>query len=223
MNYAPPGYSPDYGQTYQQPQGYPPPQGYQQPQGYPVPPDGYGGYPPPGYPGQSPYAPPQPPPRRSNAPIIAVILAVALLLCGGVATAGVLIARNAKDKVDEAVGSLPTSVPEVPALPTDLPTVGSGSGRPITVTYEVDGDGPVSIVYIEKIGEAPKRLENVQLPWKFSVKAEVPALLSIVVLRVATSEGTVSCRALVDGDEVKQNESASSNVATTSCVQLVLE
>jgi hypothetical protein len=204
VNYAPPGYQPDYGS-------------------FPAAPDGYG-HPPPGYPSQPPYpGPPQPPPRRSNAPIIAVILAVALLLCGGIATAGVLIARGVKDKADETVGSLPTSLPEVPALPTDLPTDSTGGGREITVTYEVTGDGPVSIVYIEKIGESPTRLENVKLPWKFTTKAEVPALLSVVAVRVATSEGTVSCRALVDGKEVKQNESGSSNFATTSCIQLVME
>ncbi|MEU4239430.1 MmpS family transport accessory protein [Actinoplanes sp. NPDC026619] len=199
VNYAPPGQAPDYGA---------PAAGYS----YPPPPAGYG------YPPQQP-----PPPRRSNAPIIAVILAVTLLLCGGIATAGVLIARSVKDKADETVNSLPTSLPEVPALPTDVPTDGAGSGREITVTYEVTGDGPVSIVYIEKIGASPTRLEDVQLPWKFTAKAKIPALLSVVAVRIATSEGTVSCRALVDGKEVKQNESASSNFATTSCVQLVLE
>jgi hypothetical protein len=207
VNYAPPGQTPDYGR--------------------PVPPDGYAGFPPPGYPGQPPYGPPQPPPRRSNAPIIAVILAVALLLCGGIATAGVLVARGVKDKADEAVGTLPTGLPEVPALPTelptDLPTTGTGNGRPITVTYEVTGDGPVSIVYIEKIGDNPKRLENVKLPWKLSTKAETPALLSLIVVRLGTSEGAVTCRALVDGEEVKTSKSGTGNFASTSCVQLVLE
>ncbi|MET3427243.1 hypothetical protein BJ973_006455 [Actinoplanes tereljensis] len=226
----PPPPAPNYPPTSQFPAvNYAPPQ----PVSYaPPPPDGYGGYPPPGYPpaGYPPQAyqpgfqPPQPPPRRSSAPIIAVILAVALLLCGGIATAGVLIARGVKDKAAEAVGDLPTSVPELPGLPTDLPTGSTdGTGRQITVTYEVTGDGPVSIVYVEKIGESPKRLENVKLPWKVTAQAEIPALLSIVVLRVGTSEGSVSCRALVDGKEVKANESGQSNFASANCTQLVLE
>lgn len=243
VNYAPPGQAPDYGAPpppgygtpapgqAQQPghSGYgaaPPsygtqPPGYgSQPPSYGSQPPGYGPPPPGGYP---PYQPPQPPPRRSNAPIIAVILAVTLLLCGGLATAGVLIARSVKDKADETIGSLPTSVPEVPGLPTDLPTTGVGQGRPVTVTYEVTGDGPVSIVYIEKIGQSPKRLENVKLPWKLTVQAEVPALLSVVVVRLDTSEGSVSCRALADGKEVKTSKSGTGNFASTSCVQLVLE
>ncbi|WP_213008546.1 MmpS family transport accessory protein [Paractinoplanes toevensis] len=234
----PPSYSPGYAPIppppgYEQTPGYPPtsqfppvnyaPAGYAPDYGHPVPPDGYGGYPPPGYPPTG-YPPPQPPPRRSSAPIIAVILAVALLLCGGIATAGLLIARGVKDKAAEAVGDLPTAVPELPGLPTDLPTDGpDGTGRQITFTYEVTGDGPASIIYVEKIGEAPKRLENVKLPWKFTGKAEIPALLSIVVVRIDTSEGSVSCRALVDGDEVKKNESGQSNFATANCTQLVLE
>ncbi|GAA0534245.1 hypothetical protein GCM10010172_14090 [Paractinoplanes ferrugineus] len=226
VNYAPPGYASDYG-----PQAYAPPAGYPAHQaGHPAPQTGYPPYgpgQPPYSPPQPPYSPPQPPPRRSNAPIIAVILAVTLLLCGGIATAGLLIGRSVKDKADEAVGGFPTSVPEVPALPTalptGLPTTGVGEGRPVTITYEVTGDGPVSIVYIEKIGESPKRLDNQKLPWKLTTKAEIPALASVIVVRIGTSEGAVSCRALVDGKEVKSNKSGTGNFASTQCVQVVLE
>jgi MmpS family membrane protein len=234
----PPSYSPGYAPIPAPTPDYPPTSHFPPVNYAPPPPDGYGGYPPPGYPpsgyppagyppsGYPPagYQPPQPPPRRSSAPIIAVILAVALLLCGGVATAGLLIARGVKDKAAEAVGDLPTAVPELPGLPTDLPTGSAdGTGRQITVTYEVTGDGPVSIIYMEKIGESAKRLENVQLPWKFTGQAEIPALVSIVAVRIGTSEGSVSCRALVDGDEVKKNESSRSNFASANCTQVVLE
>ena len=201
VNYAPPGYAPDYGQG----------SGYAAPSAYA----------PPGYPGYG-----QPPPKKSNAPIIAVILAVTLLLCGGIATAGVLIARNVADKADEAaapIDDLPTAVPDLPGFPTDLPTDGSGTGRQITVTYEVTGDGPVSIVYIEKVGSPPVRLEDVKLPWKFTTEAETPALLSVVAIRVDTSEGSITCRALIDGTEVKASTSQKSNFATASCTHLAFD
>jgi hypothetical protein len=195
VNYAPPGYAPDYGE-YAPPPGYPPP--------------GYG--------------PPPPAPRRSNAPIIAVILAVTLLLCGGIATAGVLIARSIADKAEETasapINDLPTAVPTLPGLPTELPT--DDTGRTISVTYEVSGDGPVSIVYLQKMGDTPVRLTEVDLPWKFTTKLQTPALLSVVVVRLGATDGTVKCRALIDGDEVKASTSGRSAFATTSCTHLVL-
>jgi hypothetical protein len=240
VNYAPPGQAPDYGQGHQA-AGYPapgypppgqPPQGQppqgQPPQGYPPP--GYAppGYPPPGYSAQQPYQPypaqPGPggrPPRKSSVPIIAVIVAVALLLCAGVATAGVMVARGVADKAKEAV-HVPTAVPELPGLPTDLPS-GSTGGREITVTYEVTGDGPAQILYLEKVGETPVRLQDVSLPWRFTTKVETPALLMVSAIRVDTDEGTISCRALVDGHEVKQRTSDSGNFGTASCTHFALD
>jgi hypothetical protein len=214
VNYAPRGYTPDFGHRQG---GYPPPDPYGQP---PVPPGpGYG--PPPG-PG---YGPP-PPPRRSNAPLIAVILAVALLLCGGVATAGVMIFRTVKEKAQEATGpltQLPTKVPDLPTLPTTVPDVPEGTGHKITVTYEVTGDGPAGIFYVEKLGSAPVRLDNERLPWKFTAEMETPTLLSVVAIRADNTEGSISCRVQVDGAEVKQNQSGQSNFATTTCTYFALD
>ena len=202
VNYAPPGQAPDFGQ------GYPPP-------GYPPP-----GHPPPGYPPM----PPGRPPRRSNVPLIALILAVSLLLCGGVATAGVLIFRAAADRAKEAVEpitELPTVAPELPELP-DLPTAVPGTGRQLTVTYEVTGDGPAQILYIDRLGGTPTRLDNVKLPWRFTAEVEAPALLSVVAMRIETTDGEISCRALVDGEEVKQRTSSSGTFATASCTHFAL-
>jgi hypothetical protein len=152
-----------------------------------------------------------------------VILAVTLLLCGGIATAGVLIARSVADKAKETASApidLPTAVPTLPGLPTGLPT--DGTGRTISVTYEVSGDGPVSIVYLQKVGDTPVRLTDVRLPWKFTTEVQTPALLSIVVVRLGATDGTVKCRALIDGDEVKANASGKSAFATTYCTHLAL-
>jgi len=231
VNYAPPGQAPDYGH---QP-GYGPP-AYGAPNyatsGYPA-----GGYPPPGYPGQPGYGPPAaPPPRRSNFPLIAVIVAVALLLCGGVITTGVLITRNVADKTKQAVKplteptwptdlpGLPTDVPGLPGLPSDLPTDGSGlTGQTITVTYEVTGDGPAEIIYSEKLGAGPTRLDDVSLPWKFTTSMDTPTLISVIAIRSDTTEGQVTCRALVNGKEVKKTTSGTGAFSTAICTYFAID
>jgi hypothetical protein len=213
VNYAPPGRPPDYGYQYQ-----------------PPPPYGPGDYPaaPPGYPG---YAPP-PAPRKSNAPLIAVIVAVALLLCGGVATTGILVAHNVSARAHEAVKPLtdPTAdpgdpdVPGLPGLPTAIPTDGGGGlGAQIKVTYQVTGDGPAEILYLEKLGAAPTQLENAKLPWTFTTTMQTPALISIIAMRVGSTDGQVTCRALVDGQEVKKATSASSAFSPAACTYFAVD
>ena len=77
--------------------------------GYPpADPTGYTGYPPPGYPAAPLNAPPpwhQPPapaPRRRNAPIVALVVVLGLLICGGLGTTALLMAQS--DTTDPAVG-----------------------------------------------------------------------------------------------------------------------
>jgi hypothetical protein len=202
VNYAPPGYAPDYGQGYQQP--YP---GNYAPSDYP-----------PGY------APP--PPRRSNAPLIAVVIAVAVLLCGGAATAGVLIVHTVSDKAHEVAKPLtePT-LPDDPGLPgggfpTDLPTEG---GKQIQVTYEVTGDGPAEIIYLSKLGESPTRASDVKLPWHLTAPMETPTLISIIAMRSGSDDGSITCRALVDGKEVKKATSSDHGFATAACTYFALD
>lgn len=216
VNYAPPGQPPDYGYQYQAP----PPYG---PGDYPAPP--------PGYPG---YAPP-PAPRKSNTPLIAVIVAVALLLCGGVATTGVLVAHNVSARAHEAVKPLtePTTdpadpddpgLPGLPGLPTAIPTDGGGGlGQQIKVTYQVTGDGPAEILYVEKLGAGPTQLDNVKLPWTFTTTMQTPALISIIAMRIGSTDGQVTCRALVDGQEVKKTTSASSAYSPAACTYFALD
>jgi hypothetical protein len=193
----------------QVPPGYPPP-AYGSP--YDAYNNNYGA--PPGY------APPPPaprPPRKSSVPIVAVIVAVTLLLCGGVATAGVLIARNVTQRAEEAVK--PITEPDLPALPTDVP----GLTAKIDVTYEVSGEGPASqLLYVETTGGSPKRLENVTLPWKFSGEMEAPALLLVTAIRLGEADGTISCRVLVNGEEVKQKTSETGTFGTASCTHFAL-
>lgn len=202
VNYAPPGYAPDYGRGYQQPFA-----GNYAPTDYPP---GYG----------------PPPPRKSNAPLIAVVIAVALLLCGGVATAGLLVAHTVKAKAHEAVKPLtdPT-LPDVPDLPnggfpTDLPDEG---GKQIQVTYEVTGDGPAEIIYLSKLGASPTRATDVKLPWRFTAPMETPTLISIIAMRTGSDDGSITCRALVDGKEVKKATSGDNGFATAACTYFALD
>jgi hypothetical protein len=218
VNYAPPGYAPDYGGP--APDYGAPAPGFSAPaygQGYQPP-----TYQPPAY--QPPHGPPGPPPRKSSAPLIAVIVAVALLLCGGAVTAGILAIRNVADRANEAVApikNLPTTVPDLPGVPTELPTA---EGRTVKVTYEVTGDGPAEILYLTKLGEKPTVLDEVKLPWRFSAEVETPVLLSVSATRVDPSEGTITCRTLVDGKEVKKNTSGTGNIGTTAfCAHLAVD
>ncbi|WP_430780482.1 MmpS family transport accessory protein [Actinoplanes sp. G11-F43] len=237
----PPSYSPG---TAQVPPHNPAPH-YDQTAGWAAPPPGYEqpGYAPPGYeqPGYPPlgYGPPQPPPRKSAVPMIALVLAIALLLCGGVGVVGKILVDRATDKAAEITGSLPdptlpalptegpdlpalpTDLPELPGLPTDLPTGIPGLGTEISVTYEVTGDGPAEIVYAEE-GSTPKRVGNAELPWKITTKLTSPATVYVVAIRAGLGDGGVRCRATVDGEQVAEH-SAEGTLATANCTKLVIE
>lgn len=227
--------------------GYPPtaqfPQVGYHPQYQPAPYDPATGYPPPGPPGPPPgYGPPQqPPPRRSNAPLVALILAVTLLLCGGVVTAGVMLFNKATDKAEELAApiinptlptpaidgpdlpGLPTGFPDLPGLPTDFPTglPGIGEGKEISVTYEISGDGPAEILYVENAGSSPKRVGGATLPWKVTLKVKGTALVSVMAMRTGIGAGSINCRASVDGEQVAEH-SAEGTLATATCYKLVV-
>ncbi|GIE33429.1 hypothetical protein Ait01nite_064740 [Actinoplanes italicus] len=235
---------PDYPPTAQFPTvdpnaGYqPPPPGYGTPPGYgpPPPPPDYGPPPPE-------YGPPPPgyeprPPRRSNAPLIALVLAVTLLLCGGVVTASVIMARQAAEKAEEIaepilnptlpeilpteapdLPGLPTDFPDLPAVPTDIP--GLGEGKEISVTYEVTGDGTAEILYMEKLDGTPKRVGNAKLPWKITTTMKSPAVVSVIAVRTGIDNGSISCKATVDGEQVAQ-QNAEGTLATANCYKIII-
>jgi Mycobacterium membrane protein len=102
-----------------------------------------------------------------------------------------------------------------------LPTLPDITGRTITVTYEVTGDGPVQIGYVDKPGE-PKRVADAKLPWKETTTLESPAFLLVSAVREDTGSGTVRCRISVDGEEVAQS-SRDGGFATVACSEWVLE
>jgi hypothetical protein len=164
-----------------------------------------------------------------------VIVAVTLLLCGGAVTASILVARNVTHRAKEAVKpitrpTLPTKVPKVPSVPTQLPTLPTDlpdiPGLPdldkkITVKYEVTGDGPVEILYTTKLGQKPKRVEHAKLPWRLTTTMTGASLVSVTAAREDQSDGSVSCTAVVDGDQVAQSTRQGA-FAAVSCNKFVL-
>ncbi|GAA4597412.1 hypothetical protein BJY16_002346 [Actinoplanes octamycinicus] len=217
------------------PVGYPPQDPYQQapPPGYP-PRDAYQQGPPPGYPPQSPFPqapppgypgayPPAPAPRRSNTPLIALILAVGLLLCGGVVTTSVLLVQRAADKAKEAAAKIPDALPTVvpTTLPSDVPAVpGLTDGKPVTVKYEVTGSGPATILYAEKLGDLPKTIKQTKLPWKMTLSMEGAAFASVTGIRESLEDGSISCKVTVDGATVAE-QTKSGPAATATCNKLI--
>jgi hypothetical protein len=203
------------------------PQPYGQAPGYATAQPGYG-QPQPGY-GSMP-----PAPRKSNTPLVAVILAVVLLLCGGAVSAGILVVNNIKERTAEAIKPItdptfPTEIPEMPELPTDLPDLPTGlpklpepdaKAKKITVVYEVTGDGPASIIYMEKLGDSPKRVDDATLPWRLKTKMQGAAMVSVTAVRAGTDTGTISCRATVDGEQVAQH-TREGTFATVSCAKMI--
>jgi hypothetical protein len=206
-----------------------------EPPGYGQPPSGYQGQPP-GYQGPPGY---DTPPRGSNVPLVAVIVAVAVLLCGGAVTAATLAVNRAAERAQEAVKpitdptlpAIPTKAPDLPglptlptdlpSLPTDLPNLPNGTGMKITVRYEVTGDGPVEILYTKRLGDTPQRVEKAKLPWKITTKMEGTAFVSVTAVRTGTDSGSISCRALVDGKEVARR-THEGRFATVSCSKLII-
>jgi Mycobacterium membrane protein len=168
---------------------------------------------------------------------VALILAVGVLLCGGTVTAGVMVAREVADRAKEAtkpiteptLPQIPTEAPDlpglptdVPTLPTDLPAIPGATERTITVTYEVTGDGPAEIGYVENPGDAPKRITDAKLPWKVTTTMQSPAFVLVTAIRGDTDAGSIRCRATVDGEQVAQS-SHDGAFATVACSKLVLE
>lgn len=171
--------------------------------------------------------------------MIALVLAITLLLCGGVAVVGKILVDRTTQKAEEIAGpilnptlptlptdapelpGLPTDLPDFPGLPTDLPTGIPGIGTEISVTYEVTGDGPAEIVYIDA-DNSPQRVGDADLPWKITAKLTSPATVYVVAIRSGLGDGGIKCRATVDGEQVAEH-SAEGTLATANCYKLVLQ
>lgn len=163
---------------------------------------------------------PTPPPKRSTGLIVAFVVALSILLCGGTAVAGALLVDRANDP---DVVSDPTTAPATEAPdPTPAQTTEAPSGGRVVV-YEVTGDGPVGIVYLKEDGRTPVQVRNTELPWRLELTLDEDArLVTVTAIRGATKSGSIDCRITIDGEEVA-TKSAKGTFATATCTQLVLD
>ncbi len=175
--------------------------------------------PPPGY------APPNSPgwaPRRNRTRLIAVVTAVVSLLCAGGVTA-VIFAQGLIQKAGASASPsthrssrATTGQPRAAAVPS-TPT-----GKQVKVTYEITGDGPAQLVYLDDHGGHPQSLSPTALAWKVTSTITTPTVVSLSGLRLAGGDGTISCRISVDGKQVAK-QSKFGGFAAVSCNQFILD
>jgi hypothetical protein len=157
-------------------------------------------------------------PRRSRGLVIGVVLASVALLCGLGGVAGFLLARDS----DGGSGATPRGESPVPAEqtpsanaePTPPANAQPPGGRGHTVVYEVSG-GSGSAIITYNAGGAPTP-DQVDLPWRTEVTVAGRVNL-LMVFAVHFSSDPLTCRILVDGQEVT---TATSDNAVT-CTHLV--
>jgi hypothetical protein len=123
------------------------------------------------------------------------------------------------------IPNLPTDIPNlptgIPGLPTELPDLsGLDPNRVIEVEYEVTGDGPAEIIYVDKLGGEPQRVRNAKLPWRKKLTMKGSALVSVVAVRGATATGSLRCTAKVDGEQVAEKTSEGTFI-TAACTKIV--
>nr|MDT0661101.1 MmpS family transport accessory protein [Micromonospora sp. DSM 115978] len=208
-----PGYPPPAGSY--PPPGHPPQPGYPQPPGYPPPP-GYSGQYVPGQPVPGPGGPA--PKGGGNRAVLFIVLGVvlALLLCTGACVAGLAFIRRTADSVEQAVAEATSApAPSTPPAPTREPLLPPDLGGSATVVYEVTGDGPASVTYIDESG-LPAQANDVDLPWRTELTIPNRALIMLIAIRAGAGDGEIGCRLTVDGREVAETE-ASGGFATVDC------
>jgi hypothetical protein len=213
--------------------GYGPPPGYPPPPGHGAPnyPPGYAapGYPPPGQaaPGYAPYQPGGPVPtkgkKRGSGGIIALVVVLGLLFCGGSATAGVLLFSSRDDDppaVDTAppVDVAPTTQPEDPdeqeepddpptGIPSGLPDIGLPNAAGKKVVYEVTGSGTADISYMENLTSGQQNVNDAQLPWRHEfTSTEGSMLVNLTATGPGGDSDGIICRIEVDGQEEARAE-----------------
>lgn len=168
------------------------------------------------------YQPPQPPrPKRSNGPLLAVVIVLAVLLCGGSGVAGVLLV-NQNGQPDDPIATPSRKADRSPSGPTSEPPSGEPAGGGRDVIYEVTGEGTATIVYVKEDGRTVVQESDVELPWRLELTLDdSAALATVTATRGLTSTGAVNCRLTIGGKEMAK-KSASGTFATATCTKLVL-
>ncbi|MGK5742807.1 MmpS family transport accessory protein [Micromonospora sp. URMC 103] len=140
--------------------------------------------------------------------LVGAVLAVVLLVAGGVGLDAYVTARPDHQARDEAapddewpgrgtVGSVAATTPPAPsAAPATTPSTGPGR---IRVVYEVTGQGRADILYWDANGE-PVWLEGARLPWRKSIRTDRRDRVMVQAARMAATGGKkLSCTLSTDG------------------------
>jgi hypothetical protein len=146
-----------------------------------------------------------------------VIVAAAVLLCGGTVVTGVLLAQRFTNPKNSG-SSLVSGAQPTPASASRGPATEGSSYTSGSVVYEVTGDGRVNITYLEESGIWTTTKTNVRLPWRIELHPDRLTVLSLVAIRPGNgnSSSKVTCRALVNGREIVKN-SGQGRYGAASC------
>jgi hypothetical protein len=168
-----------------------------------------------------PYAPP--PARRRRGGLLAGVAAavvISVLLCIGGVVVALALSRGGRPE-----GTTPAAAPTAREAqpPEASPTPNQ---TPVTadhvIVYEVTGDGPANISYVQNAKGGTKQLGSADLPWRLELNmGEGGFLATVLAIRIAAAKGTLHCRLLVDGVEVSKRQSQG-RVAAVTCADLVL-
>jgi hypothetical protein len=162
------------------------------------------------------------PPRRRSGLVIGLVIATVLVICAALGVAGAILFVNvAKDVV--ASGDTPNPQPAGPGAtsgPIDEDNTGNQNEGDGDIVIEVSGDGPATIFYGVGGGKN-ENLRDVDLPWRITLPREGQAqVITVLVTRVALTDGEVTCRILLDGTEL-QKQTKDGKVAIATCITVV--
>ncbi|MFK3981182.1 MmpS family transport accessory protein [Micromonospora sp. NPDC050397] len=167
--------------------------------------------------------PAEPVRRRAGTGLVALVAVVAALLCGGLGVTGaLLVTRLGSDSPRSASTEPPSGQGGGPAVPSttepSAPDPSQFAGP--RVSYQVVGDGPVQINYLE-YPNFPRQVDALALPWQVEFAMPEPGVVTVLAIRASLEPGEITCRIVVDGEEVVRN-TATGPYATATCAGLTL-
>ena len=151
------------------------------------------------------YAPPPfgPVKRKSRAPLILGVMAIAFVVFVGGCVALVAAVGKSADKAAKDIESTLSNLPN-PATP-------AAGAKVITYTYEVVGSATAAnVTYIKDESLSQEQVGEAALPWRKEVQFRDGLFLPLSLVAQSNSERNVeiTCRILKDGKVVKEATSS---------------
>jgi hypothetical protein len=152
---------------------------------------------------------------------VAAAVVLSMLLCIGGVVVALALSRGGHQN-----GTTPAAAPtaresQPPEESSPTPSSPPAAADHVIV-YEVTGDGPANISYVQNAKGGTKELGSADLPWRVELNmGQGGFLATVLAIRIAGAKGTLHCRLLVDGVEVSKRQSQG-RVAAVTCADLVL-